>query len=108
MTVWLDKPLELELFKWPERKPEEVRAPEAEVVVLAPPPAEFEADTKTIEVPEGAFFPHEIPSEHWNVDFGDSKQVYEGADLPVWLLAGWAAFILWAVIYLIFGLPTAF
>lgn len=53
-------------------------------------------------------FPHEVPSDHWNADFGDGKQVYEGAALPVWILAGWAIFILWAMVYLIFGLPTAF
>ena len=50
-------------------------------------------------------FPHEAPSDHWNVDFGDGKKVYEGSALPVWILAGWAIFILWAVIYLVSGLP---
>lgn len=53
-------------------------------------------------------FPHEEPTEHWEVDFGDSKQVYQGTDLPIWLLAGWAAFIIWALVYLFSGLPTAF
>ena len=53
-------------------------------------------------------FPHEAPGGHWEADFGDSKQVYEGTALPIWLLAGWAIFILWAVVYLLFGLPTAF
>jgi hypothetical protein len=58
---------------------------------------------------EGRYmFPHEAPIEHWEADFGDSKQVYEGTALPLWLLAGWAVFILWAVVYLLFGLPTAF
>ena len=53
-------------------------------------------------------FPHDAPLEHWDADFGDSKEVYEGTALPLWLLAGWAIFILWAVAYLAFGLPTAF
>jgi len=42
------------------------------------------------------------------VDFGDGKQVYEGSSLPMWILAGWATFIIWAVVYLVAGLPTAF
>lgn len=53
---------------------------------------------------QGALFPHEVPSEHWNADFGDSQQVYQGSELPVWLLAGWAIFIIWALVYLYFGL----
>ena len=58
--------------------------------------------------PAQYLFPHEAPSDHWNVDFGDGKKVYEGSALPVWILAGWAIFILWAMAYLILGLPTAF
>jgi len=61
-----------------------------------------------VKDPSTPLFPHEEPTEHWDIDFGDSKQTYQGADLPVWILAGWAAFILWAVIYLYSGLPTAF
>jgi hypothetical protein len=57
---------------------------------------------------EGSYFPYETQTEHWNVDFADTHQVYEGTALPVWILAGWAAFIIWAVLYLIAGLPTAF
>ena len=53
---------------------------------------------------QGALFPHEVPSEHWDADFGDSRQVYQGSDLPLWLLAGWAVFIIWALVYLYFGL----
>jgi hypothetical protein len=56
------------------------------------------------ELIPGALFPHEVPSEHWDVDFGDSKQVYQGSDLPIWILAGWATFIIWALVYLYFGL----
>jgi hypothetical protein len=57
---------------------------------------------------DGSYFPYESQSEHWKVDFSDSSKVYEGTALPIWLLAGWAAFIIWAVLYLIAGLPTAF
>jgi hypothetical protein len=57
--------------------------------------------------PRQPLFPYEEPSEHWDIDFGDSKQTYQGAELPIWLLAGWAIFILWAIIYLMSGLPSA-
>ena len=114
MTAWLDRPFELGLFKWPEKKPEE----KAQTTPPPPQPAapavtpEIEShpapSTQPPEIPSGTLFPHEIPSEHWNADFGDSKQVYQGSDLPVWILAGWAIFIIWAIVYLVFGLPTAF
>jgi hypothetical protein len=55
---------------------------------------------------KGALFPHEVPSEHWDADFADSRQVYQGSALPIWLLAGWAIFIVWALVYLYFGLST--
>ena len=104
MVIWLDKPFDLKLFEWREAKPKEAQktilAPEADSVA--------EATIATIEVSQGAMFPHEIPSEHWDADFGDSKQVYQGSDLPIWILAGWAAFIIWAVVYLVSGLPSAF
>jgi hypothetical protein len=119
LTVWLDKPLELELIKWPEKKPEAEQEP-----TLAPqpqpeeqpqaPPGQAEpqpqpsAAVQMPQVSSNLLFPHEPPAEHWDVDFGNSKEVYEGTELPVWILAGWAVFILWAVIYLISGLPTAF
>ena len=53
-------------------------------------------------------FPYEPQSDHWDVNFGNSNEVYEGSDLPIWILAGWAIFIIWAVIYLIAGTRTAF
>ena len=53
---------------------------------------------------QGALFPHEVPSEHWDADFSDSQQVYQGSMLPMWILAGWAIFIIWALVYLYFGL----
>lgn len=56
------------------------------------------------ELIDGAMFPHEVPTEHWNADFGNPKQVYQTSDLPIWILAGWAAFIIWAVVYLYAGL----
>ncbi|NJN94286.1 MAG: hypothetical protein HC875_09450 [Anaerolineales bacterium] len=59
-----------------------------------------------VNIPKGSGFPHETPTDHWDINFGDSEQVYQGTDLPVWILAGWAAFIIWAVVYLISGLPT--
>ncbi|RME69642.1 MAG: hypothetical protein D6784_18090 [Chloroflexi bacterium] len=108
LTIWLDKPLELNLFRWPETKPKEKRPAEA----LKPEPegamVDINDEAAEIKIRRVGMFPHEAPSEHWNVDFGDGKQVYEGSALPIWLLAGWATFILWAVIYLVAGLPTAF
>ncbi|HMQ56580.1 MAG TPA: hypothetical protein PKE64_01985 [Anaerolineae bacterium] len=53
---------------------------------------------------KGALFPHEVPTEHWDADFGDPKKVYQGHDLPMWILAGWATFIIWALVYLYAGL----
>ncbi len=101
LLVWLDKPFELGLFKWPTPKPKVDKKSEP-----AYTPTTLEQVMPEIRVPKGAVFPHEIPSEHWDVDFGDGKQVYQGAELPIWILAGWAAFIIWAVVYLISGLPT--
>ena len=60
------------------------------------------------EALEGSMFPYEEASDHWDIDFADTNQSYEGSALPLWLLAGWAAFILWAVLYLVMGLPQAF
>ena len=122
MTIWLDKPLELELFKWPEKKPTETKpkaaeapTPPAKPVQTAAPPAPPEEaqpeppkEPEPVKSPMTALFPHEEPSEHWDADYANPKQVYEGAELPIWILAGWAIFILWAVIYLVSGLPGTF
>lgn len=118
-TVWLDKPLELDLFKWTEWAEKKAKAEKQEVPaqpvaaaqVIAEPQAEPQqqaAEAASPEIVKGALFPHERPTEHWNIDFGNSKQTYEGTDLPVWILAGWAVFIIWGVVYLISGLPGAF
>ena len=53
-------------------------------------------------------FPHDAMTEHWDIDFSNSKESYEGMELPVWILAGWAVFIIWAVIYLTAGIRTTF
>ena len=115
MTIWLDRPLELELFNWPEKKPGVTqRRAEEEVVVPPPPPVQPQRELREggpdyyPQVKPGALFPHETPSEHWDVDFSDSKQVYQGSELPLWILAGWAIFLIWAIVYLVSGLPTAF
>jgi hypothetical protein len=118
MTIWLDQPLELELIKWPEKKAKiakqrPVSQPEpTEQPVTAPQQPTMTSQSITpaqpLQISSEALFPHESPSEHWDVDFGDSQQVYQGTDLPVWILAGWAIFIIWAVVYLLSGLPTAF
>lgn len=111
LTIWLDKPLELELFKWPEKKADQPKpqpaSPAEQLQVTAPPP-QIAQQPQPVQSPSTKLFPHEEPSEHWDVDFGDTKQVYQGADLPVWILAGWAVFIIWAVVYLVSGLPGAF
>jgi hypothetical protein len=104
LIVWLDKPLELGLFKWPVPKPKTEQKREETVEGYIP--INQEDLGVQVPIPKGALFPHEIPADHWDVDFADNKQVYQGTDLPVWILAGWAAFIIWAVIYLISGLPT--
>lgn len=53
-------------------------------------------------------FPYEAQSEHWEVDFSNSHEVYQGTALPVWILAGWAVFIIWAIVYFMAGVRTAF
>jgi hypothetical protein len=104
LIVWLDKPMDLGFFKWREVQPKaEKKSADA---VASPPLAGQQEPPLQVQIPQGTMFPHETPSEHWDVNFGDGKQVYQGADLPIWILAGWAAFIIWAVIYLISGLPT--
>ena len=105
LMVWLDRPFDLKLFQWPEEKPE---AEQAAPASPEQPQVERIEPGHAPEVIPGAMFPHEMPSEHWDADYGDSKQVYQGTDLPIWLLAGWAAFIIWAVVYLVSGLPGAF
>ncbi|MCB9100670.1 MAG: hypothetical protein H6632_14105 [Anaerolineales bacterium] len=62
------------------------------------------ADEYNPQFIKGAWFPHEVPAEHWKADFGDPKTVYQGAELPIWILSGWAIFIIWALVYLWFGL----
>lgn len=64
--------------------------------------------TQAESVTQNSAFPHDPQTDHWDVDFSDSKQVYEGMALPLWLLAGWAMFIIWAVIYLTAGVRTTF
>ncbi|MCK6628554.1 MAG: hypothetical protein L6R45_25675 [Anaerolineae bacterium] len=100
LLIWFDKPMELGLFKWPAPKPKTEQTVQTVQRAASIDPA------AQVDSPKGTMFPHETPTEHWDVNFGDSKQVYQGADLPVWILAGWAAFIIWAVVYLISGLPT--
>lgn len=114
LLILFDKPLNLGLINWSAR-PAQVDKP---ATPLPPPqpieasfsPAQPEPQEATggqiLKIPLGSMFPHEPPSEHWEADFSDSKQVYQGTDLPVWILAGWAVFIVWAVIYLLSGLPT--
>lgn len=104
LIVWLDKPMGLGFFKWPAAIPK--REKQDAETSASRSPASQEEPVVQIQIPQGTMFPHETPSDHWDVNFGDGKQVYQGADLPLWILAGWAAFILWAVIYLISGLPT--
>jgi hypothetical protein len=114
MTIWLDRPLELDLFKWPEERPKAVqrRSEAAAPPVVASPPVQPPGPAPTPDyyprVEPGKLFPHETPSDHWEVDFGDGHQVYQGSELPVWILAGWVVFIIWAIVYLVSGLPTAF
>lgn len=104
LVVWFDKPMELGLFKWPADKPK-VEAASSQTVRSSAPAASSDSSAQ-VNIPKGSGFPHETPTDHWDINFGDSEQVYQGTDLPVWILAGWAAFIIWAVVYLISGLPT--
>ena len=86
---------------------EPTKNPESDKQPDLPPPFEYLMNRGTSRMP-GIIFPYEAASEHWDVDFGNPKEVYEGSDLPLWILAGWAVFIIWAVIYLIVGLRAGF
>ncbi len=86
--------------------PDGAPPPESSAQPDAPSDSDPQPDEYKPELIQGGLFPHEVPSEHWKVDFGDNRQVYQGSTLPIWLLAGWATFIIWALVYLYFGLTT--
>jgi hypothetical protein len=50
---------------------------------------------------KGTIFPYVDNRDQWDIDFNDTKQSYEGSELPGWVLAGFAIYILWAIVYLI-------
>jgi hypothetical protein len=104
LVIWLDRPFDLGFFKWPARKPKEAKPRILRAEEM--PPNEAMVPAEQPHLRSGILFPHEVPSEHWNVDFGDGHKVYQGADLPLWILAGWAVFIVWAIAYLYSGLTV--
>lgn len=112
LVLWLDKPFELGIFKWPTSKPKDKdqnkdSKPEARMLRMEElKPGEAFGSVQQPQLRPGILFPHELPGEHWDTDFGDSKKVYQGADLPLWILAGWAAFIIWGIAYLVSGLSA--
>lgn len=112
LVLWLDKPFELGIFKWPPSKPKDQdkgreSKPESRMLRMEElKPGEAPGFFQQPALRPGILFPHEMPSEHWETDFGDSKKVYQGADLPLWILAGWAAFIIWGIAYLVSGLSV--
>lgn len=53
---------------------------------------------------KGTLFPYVDNAQHWDVDFNDTHQSYEGSALPPWILTGFTVFVLWAIIYMIFAL----
>lgn len=67
-----------------------------------------EASTPATSPKAESAFPYEAQTDHWDADFSNSREVYQGSALPVWILAGWAVFIIWAIIYLMAGARTAF
>lgn len=71
--------------------------------------AEITPDDTDMEYGEeltGTLFPYVDNKQHWNIDFNDTKQSYEGSALPAWVLAGFAIYIIWAAIYLIVALSA--
>lgn len=112
LVLWLDKPFELGIFKWPPSKPKDKdkgsdSKPESRMLRMQElQPGEAFGLPQQPQLRSGILFPHEIPGEHWEADFGDSKAVYQGADLPLWILAGWAVFIIWGIAYLVSGLSA--
>lgn len=55
------------------------------------------------EIP-GTYFPYVDNKQHWDIDYNDTKYSYEGSALPAWVLAGFAVYVLWSIIYLIVAL----
>ncbi len=51
-------------------------------------------------------FPYVDNKKHWDIDFNDTNQSYEGSALPAWVLAGFAIYIIWAATYLIVALSA--
>lgn len=106
LAIWLDKPFELGIFKWPASKPKEAKPASRALHAEELKPGEAAGSFPQPALRPGILFPHEPPGDHWDTDFGDSHKVYQGADLPLWILAGWAVFIIWAVAYLVSGLSA--
>lgn len=50
---------------------------------------------------KGSIFPYVDNKKHWDIDYNDTSQSYEGSALPAWILAGFAVFVLWAIVYLL-------
>ncbi len=63
-----------------------------------------DADDEYGEELTGTLFPYVDNKKHWEIDFNDTKQSYEGSALPPWVLAGFAVYIIWAAVYLIVAL----
>jgi hypothetical protein len=53
---------------------------------------------------KGTIFPYVDNTQHWDIDFNDTNQSYEGSVLPPWILVGFAIFVLWAIVYMVIAL----
>ncbi len=69
-------------------------------------PVEENTATKTEYGNElsNTYFPYVDNKQHWDIDYNDTNHSYEGSALPAWVLAGFAVYVLWSIIYLIIAL----
>lgn len=58
------------------------------------------ADVQYGEELTGTIFPYVDNTQHWDIDYNDTSQSYEGSALPPWILGGFTLFVLWSIVYL--------
>lgn len=69
-----------------------------------PAEAQAPAEVQYGEELTGTIFPYIDNSHHWDIDYNDTNQSYEGSVLPPWILGGFAVYVLWSIIYLLVAL----
>ncbi|MFN8446845.1 MAG: hypothetical protein U0175_38985 [Caldilineaceae bacterium] len=71
-----------------------------------PSEPQAQADAQYGEELKGTIFPYVDNARHWDIDFNDTSQSYEGSALPPWILGGFAIFVLWSIVYMVIALSA--